>query len=69
MKSAGIPVYAITAEGTAVMVFNSLVRNHGLPRRIISDRDTRYTAQIWNAIWKMCGTKLAMSPEFSRSSY
>lgn len=52
----------ITAEGTAAMVFNSLVRNHGLPRRIISDRDTRYTAQIWNAIWKMCGTKLAMSP-------
>ena len=54
----------ITSEQTAKLVFNSLIRNHGVPRRIISDRDTRYTARVWECIWKTLGTKLAMSAAY-----
>ena len=54
----------ITSEQTARLVFNTLIRNHGVPRRIISDRDVRYTAQVWNTVWTILGTKLAMSAAY-----
>ena len=44
----------ITAEETGDLIFNSLVRNHGLPRKIISDRDTRFTSKIWKYICFSC---------------
>ena len=37
---------------------------HGLPRSIISDRDPRFTAGLWKAVFKAWGTRLAMSSSY-----
>lgn len=34
----------------------------------MSDRDPRFTSQIWQQIWAECGTHLAMSSSFHPES-
>ena len=41
-----------------------MVRNHGLPRTILSDQDPRYMAKVWNELWKICGTSLYFTPTY-----
>lgn len=42
----------------------NIVRQHGLPRCIISDRDPRFTAHFWKEFWNGFGTILKMSTAF-----
>ena len=53
-----------TAEAIATLVFKEIVTKHGLPKSIISDRDTRFTSNIWQALWKNYQTSLKMSTAF-----
>lgn len=41
--------------------FKEIVRLHGLPISIVSDRDTRFVGQFWRTLWKMLGTNLSFS--------
>ena len=34
---------------------------HGLPREIVSDRDPRFTAALWQSVLKTLRTRLKMS--------
>jgi hypothetical protein len=54
----------ITAEGVAKLIFKHIVRYHGMPSSIVSDRDTRFTSSFWQELWKILGTKLNMSTSF-----
>ena len=38
--------------------------HHGLPRRTISDRDSKFTSNFWKALFQATGTKLAFSTVF-----
>ena len=40
---------------------DAVVRVHGVPRVIVSDRDTRFTSSFWKEICRSMGTSLAMS--------
>lgn len=51
----------ITAEETAKEVWDKIVRNHGVPLNIVSDRDPRFTSRYWQEFWKKLGVNLAMS--------
>ena len=51
----------ITAEGSAQLVFDRWVRTFGLPARIISDRDPRFTGRFWRELWRLLDTCLDMS--------
>ena len=51
----------ITAEGAAQLVFDRWVRIFGLPARIVSDRDPRFTGRFWRELWRLLDTKLDMS--------
>ena len=54
----------IDAPSTARLFLNSVVRLHGMPERIISDRDPRFTAHFWKAFWEGLGTTLSMSTAY-----
>jgi hypothetical protein len=50
----------VTAQQVAKLVFQYIVRYHGVPESIVSDRDSKFTSLFWKALWEMLGTKLAM---------
>ena len=41
-----------------------IVRLHGVPVSIVSDRDPRFTSKFWNSLHKAMGTKLDFSTAF-----
>ena len=59
---------AITAPQLARLFMHDIVRLHGLPHNIISDRDPKFTAHFWQEFWKALGTKLNMSTAYHPQS-
>jgi hypothetical protein len=54
----------VTAPQLAKVFFDTVFRHHGLPTTIVSDRDSKFTGQFWQELFKLCGTKLAMSTAY-----
>ena len=53
-----------TAEDTARRFFHVIFRLHGLPSKIISDRDTRWTSSFWSSIMNSLDVQLNLSTSF-----
>ncbi len=51
----------IKGEGLARMFLKEVVRHHGVPHSIISDRDPRYMGGFWQELHRIVGTRLSMS--------
>lgn len=58
----------ITAKQAAQIVFRRVVREQGLPSVIVSDRDSRFTSNVWRELWSACGTKLALSTAYHQQT-
>lgn len=54
----------VTAPQLADLFFREIVRHHGIPSSIISDRDPKFTSEFWTQLWKRLGTQLAMSTSY-----
>lgn len=52
---------SIDASGTASLYIQNVYRLHGLSRSIVSDRDPRFTAKMYQTIFENLGVKLKMS--------
>ena len=52
------------AESVAKAFFTHVVRIHGLPKRIISDRDPRFVGDIWTKLMATMGTSLSFSTAY-----
>ena len=48
----------------AELYIREIVRLHGIPLSIISDRDLRFTSRIWQKLQEALGTKLNFSTAF-----
>jgi hypothetical protein len=51
----------ISAVTTAEIVIREVVRLHGLPESIVSDRDPKFVSQFWRELHRVLGVKLMMS--------
>ena len=53
-----------TLEEFCRLYIQEIVRLHGVPVSIVSDRDPRFTAQFWKRFQKAMGTQLSKSTAF-----
>ena len=54
----------VTTKGVAWIVLKEIMRLHGIPESIVSNRDTQFTSIFWKELQKLMGTKLLMSAAF-----
>jgi len=47
----------ITAEQLANLFLATVVAQHVVPRRIVSDRDSKFTLRFWKALMQAIGCK------------
>jgi transposase InsO family protein len=59
------PTYTDCSARDVARLFNDTVfKHHGLPSKLISDRDPRFTSKFWTELTRLSGTKLKMSTAF-----
>jgi hypothetical protein len=54
----------VTAKQTTQMFFQNVWVHFGLPKSIISDRDSRFVGGFWTILWALMDTKLKKSTAF-----
>lgn len=53
-----------TAPMVAHAFFAEIVRLHGMPETIVSDRDPVFTSEFWRELFRLAGVKLQMTTTF-----
>ena len=53
-----------TASDIAWLWLNEVVRLHGLPETIVSDRDSKFVSKFWTELHKLLGVKLLKSTAY-----
>ena len=57
-----------SAESVAQAFFSDIVRLHGIPQSIVSDRDPVFTSIFWKELLRLAGVKLHMTTAFHPQS-
>ena len=65
-----IPVKtSYTASDIAQLFVKEIYRIHGLPKRIVSDRDAKFTSKFWTSLFQAIGTQLCFSTAYHPQTY
>jgi hypothetical protein len=60
-----IPVKTTFGGATLTRIYlKEIVKLHGIPRKIVSDRGTQFTSKFWTSLQKAMGTKLDFSTAY-----
>ena len=60
-----VPIKTMTTATELLWLFvKEIVRLHGLPKSIVSDRDSKFTSRWWREVHRLLGAKLLMSTSF-----
>ena len=54
----------ITAPQLARVFVDTVVKHHGVPEIIVSDRDPRFVSEFWRSLFSLLGTQLNISTAF-----
>ena len=55
---------SITAAETAKIFWDNIVKLHGIPAVLYSDRGTQFTSNFWKSLWDLTGTQLKFSTAY-----
>ena len=54
----------VDAAATAQLLFDQWVCKYGMPSKIISDRDPKFTSMFWTTLMKLLDCKVALSSAY-----
>ena len=54
----------ISTKDVARIYIKEVVRLHGIPETVVSDRDTKFTSEFWKELSKILGQQLLMSTAY-----
>ena len=54
----------VTTRGILWLILKEVMRLHGIPESIVSDRDAKFTSIFWKELHRLMGSKLLMSTAF-----
>ena len=54
----------MSAEPTAKLFFDGIVRHYGLQDEVLHDRDPRFTADFWTSLWEVLGSRALFSSAY-----
>ena len=54
----------LSAEVCANLFFSTVVKHHGLPDILVSDRGSQWLSEFWRKLFKHCGTNLRFSTAY-----
>ncbi len=55
---------SLTAQDAAILFFEHWICRFGMPQKIISDRDPRFTSVFWQSLCKALGSRVALSTSY-----
>jgi transposase InsO family protein len=55
---------SITAEEIAQLILDRIVRLHGLPEEIVSDRGPQFASKFWRRLFELLGVDIRLSSAF-----
>ena len=54
----------LSAEQTAKLLYNNVVRLFGVPNTILHGRDVRFTSQFWTAFFELIASKVLFTSAY-----
>lgn len=56
--------HPFTAQGVAKLILDHVVKLHGIPKSIVSDRDKIFTSTFWKSLFSLMHNKMLLSSSY-----